>query len=49
MTDDVRSISPNEIEMEPFFKDFEWNKLKNGLLKPPIRPKIVLINNIFKN
>ena len=44
-----RLQSPNDIEMEPFYQDFEWNKLKNGLLKPPIRPKIVLINIIFKN
>ena len=32
-----------DIKMEPFYKDFDWIKLENGSMEPPIKPKLVII------
>jgi hypothetical protein len=37
-----------DIKMEPFYKDFDWTKLENGTLEPPIKPKLVILINLLK-
>ena len=36
------------VKMEPFYKDFDWIKLENGTLEPPIKPKLVIIIYLLK-
>jgi serine/threonine protein kinase len=41
--DHTKRLVSVDIKMDPFYRGFDWNKLENGLLKPPIKPKLVNI------
>ena len=38
--------NPKKIKEEPFFKEINWKKLKNGVIEPPFKPIVV---NIFED
>ena len=38
--------NPKKIKEEPFFKEINWKKLKNGEFEPPFKPIVV---NIFED
>ena len=38
--------NPKKIKEEPFFKEINWKKLKNGDIEPPFKPIVV---NIFED
>ena len=43
--DHKQRLASVDIKMEPFYKDFDWIKLENGSMEPPIKPKLVIIIN----
>jgi serine/threonine protein kinase len=46
--DHKQRLASVDIKMEPFYKDFDWIKLENGSMEPPIKPKLVIIINSLK-
>lgn len=36
------------IRIHPFFRDLDWDALENRRVKPPFKPKIVIIIFIFE-
>ena len=37
--DHTKRLVSVDIKMDPFYRGFDWHKLENGLLKPPIKPR----------
>ena len=45
--DPERLLCSERIKNDSFFKDIDWIKLENGILDPPIDPKVYIILFIY--
>jgi hypothetical protein len=46
--DHKQRLGSVDTKIEPFYKDFDWIKLENGTLEPPIKPKLVSLIYLLK-